>query len=1057
MREFLKGISSKLRALLCVAASSAVMLTMSGFSSFADDSAPDELSETEISVDPTGKGDGYSAYLYDNTNGLPTAEANAVAQTEEGFIWIGSYSGLIRYDGSQFVRIDSNYVLSSVVSLYVDSRNRLWIGTNDSGLAVMENGEYRHYGKAEGLKALSVRSVTEAPDGSIYVATTRGIAVIGTDMQMKTMDEPQINNEYIRMLKTGADGVIYGITIEGDIFTVKDGRLTNFFNAKKTGIVDIHSILPDPDNPGWVYIGNKESGLYHGNIAEGLTVLEEQSVAPLYYVNSIERIGDMTWVCTDNGIGFFSGGEFTHIENIPMTTSVEDIMVDYQGNLWFVSSQQGVMKIVPNQFTDIFDKYYISDEVVYSTCISEGKLFIGTKNSGLKVISANGTLAQINVTEDKTASGSDCGGTDLIKILSGSKIRSIIRDSKDRLWFSTFGTAALVRYDHGKVLRFTTADGLPSERVRTVHECSDGSFIVACTGGVAHITGDRVTEVYGESSGITNTEILTVCEGVNGEIIIGTDGDGIYVIKNGNTLHFGTDDGLCSDVVMRVKRDRSRDIFWIVTSNSIAYMDSSFNITTIQNFPYSNNFDLYENSSGQMWVLSSNGIYVADVEQLIANDEITTIYYGRDDGLPCIATSNSYSEYTAAGDLYISGTTGIAKVNIDNSIEDIADLKIAVPFIEADGDKLYPDEAGNFRISSDVKKVTIYGYVYNYSLINPQVTYWLEGFDDNGTSVKRSELDPINYTNLKGGSYKFVMKVSDDQGRSSKTLTIKIIKEKSLYEKTWFRVLSIVGILLLIGLAVFFYIRMRIKKFRKKEQEQKMLTREIVEAFAKVIDMKDKYTNGHSTRVAEYTCMLARELGCDEETVDKYHNIALLHDIGKVGVPPEVLNKPGKLTDTEFNIIKSHSALGYNTLKDISIMPELAVGAGAHHERPDGKGYPKGLKSDEIPRVAQIIAVADTFDAMYSDRPYRKRMNFDKAVSIMKEVRGTQLAEDVVDAFLRLVDKGEFRAPDDEGGGTTEDIDNIHKKQKSGADADSTDAKPADSGGKKSAGSDSAK
>ena len=141
-----------------------------------------------------------------------------------------------------------------------------------------------------------------------------------------------------------------------------------------------------------------------------------------------------------------------------------------------------------------------------------------------------------------------------------------------------------------------------------------------------------------------------------------------------------------------------------------------------------------------------------------------------------------------------------------------------------------------------------------------------------------------------------------------------------------------------------------------------------------------------------------------------------------------MLNKPGKLTDTEFAIIKSHSALGYNTLKDISIMPELAIGAGAHHERPDGKGYPKGLKGEEIPRVAQIIAVADTFDAMYSDRPYRKRMNFEKAVSIVSEVRGTQLAEDVVDAFLRLVEKGEFRAPDDNGGGTTEDIDNIHKR-----------------------------
>ena len=164
--------------------------------------------------------------------------------------------------------------------------------------------------------------------------------------------------------------------------------------------------------------------------------------------------------------------------------------------------------------------------------------------------------------------------------------------------------------------------------------------------------------------------------------------------------------------------------------------------------------------------------------------------------------------------------------------------------------------------------------------------------------------------------------------------------------------------------------------------------------------------------------------------IKKYYNIALLHDIGKIAIPPEVLNKPGQLTDEEFNIIKSHAARGYKVLKDISIMPELAIGAGAHHERPDGKGYPKGLKGDEIPRVAQIIAVADTFDAMYSDRPYRKRMNFEKAVSIIKEVSGTQLQSDVVDAFLRLVDKGEFRAPDDDGGGTTEDINNIHKQQK---------------------------
>ena len=215
----------------------------------------------------------------------------------------------------------------------------------------------------------------------------------------------------------------------------------------------------------------------------------------------------------------------------------------------------------------------------------------------------------------------------------------------------------------------------------------------------------------------------------------------------------------------------------------------------------------------------------------------------------------------------------------------------------------------------------------------------------------------------------------------------------------------------------------------ERQKRDKKLTNEIIEAFAKVVDLKDAYTQGHSFRVAKYTEMLARELGYDEETVEKYHRIALMHDIGKVGVPDSVLNKPGKLTDEEFSLIQSHTSRGYEVLENISIMPEIAVGARAHHERPDGKGYPQSLKNEEIPRVAQIIAVADCFDAMYSNRPYRSRMNFDKVVSIIREVSGTQLAPDVVDAFLRLVEKGEFRDPDDHGGGSMETIENIHAEQ----------------------------
>ena len=999
--------------------------------------------EQELAVDPTGQGDGYSAVLYDNTNGLPTSESNALAQTSDGFLWIGSYSGLIRYDGNTFERIDSTTGVASVVSLFVDSKDRLWVGTNDSGVAVMEKGAFRFYTKADGLRSSSIRAILEAPDGSIYVASTQDMAIIDTDMNLSLVNDIQLNYEYIRQLRLGSDDVIYGVTNAGSVITMRDGKLTGFFNSNEMGIMNIRTILPDVKKPGYVYIGTEKSDVYYGKLENGLKGVKVFNIDPLDYVNSIDQVGDQVWISADNGICVIQNGTAKKLENIPVDSSAEGVMADYQGNLWVASSKQGVMKIVPNQFTDVSRKYNLPTEVVNATCVYEDMILIGAKNDGLTVINDKGVVDSLPIEQASTASGEELEATDLIEMLAGCRIRSIVRDSQNRVWFSTFGENALLRYDRGIVTRFGVADGLPSDRVRTVFERQDGSFMVACSGGLALIENDVVTKIYDESSGVNNTEILTAIETKNKNMIIGTDGDGIYFLKDGKATRVGIDAGLSSEVVMRLKEDTTRDVVWVVTSNSIAYMNEMGQVTTVKNFPYSNNFDLYQNSKGDMWILSSNGIYVISADELIANEEINPLYYGRDNGLSCIATANSYSDINDKGDLYISGTTGVSKVNIENTFESVSNVKMAVPFVDVDGTKIYPDSNGTITVPSNARKLTIYSYVFNYSLMNPSVTYYLDGFETHTTTVKRSELVPIGYTNLDGGEYRFVMEIMDEQGNDNKEYSVKIVKTKALHELMWFRLICVAGVGLFILGIVLLYIHHKTQAFLKKERQQKQLIREIVEAFAKVIDMKDAYTNGHSSRVAQYTVMLARELGYDEETIEQYYDIALLHDIGKVGIPAEVLNKPGKLTDEEFAIIKSHAQLGYETLKGISIMPELAIGAGSHHERPDGKGYPKGLKGDEIPRVAQIIAIADTFDAMYSTRPYRKRMNFEKAVSIIKEVRGTQLTADVVDAFLRLVDKGEFRAPDDMGGGTTEDIDNIHKKFDSQQKKNESEKKPA--------------
>ena len=1005
-------------------------------------------------IDPSENMEGYAAYLYDNTTGLPTSEANAIAETSDGFIWIGSYGGLIRYDGNSFERYKSTTGIASVVSLYVDSTDRLWIGTNDNGAAVMDrHGAVKMYGKKDGLPSASVRDFAEGPGGEIYVATTQGVAFVDQGGKLSLIDDSMINSEYIRRLETGADGVTYALTMEGSVFTLVNGALERFYNADDIGIEDIHALTVDPYNPGYLYLGTKGSKIWYGNLSDGFPRNKRISVEPLEYINSIICEDDRLWVCANNGVCICKedSEKPVFLENVPMNSNIEGVMSDYQGNLWFVSSRQGVMKIVPNQFTNVFEQYDLPEAVVNTTCYYDGMLFIGT-DSGLTVLDDEGLVSKIRINYAVTASDEHLGYLELLSMLDGVRIRSIIKDSKDRLWISTYGDNALVRFDHGDVMTFGPDDGMPSKRIRAVSECSDGSFLVACTGGLVVIRNDKVDKVYDSTAGISNTEVLTVAEGTNGDMLVGTDGDGIYVVGSSGTTHLDTNNGLLSDVVMRIKKDTMRDVYWIVTSNSVAYMTADYEIHSIINFPYSNNFDVYENSKGELWVLSSNGIYVVSVDEMIENAEIEPVFYGIANGLPVITTSNSYSYVTDEGDLYIAASTGVAKVNIEKQFETVDNIKMTVPYIDADGVKMYPNDEGVITVPLDVKKITVYPYICTYTLMDPTVTYSLVGFDSDPITVHRSDLSPIDYTNLKGGTYVFKMVISDAMGHGNNEYTVTISKQMAIYEYAWFIICVALLILGIIALLVYFYVRKKTRKLLKKQEENRLLIREIVEAFAKTIDMKDKYTNGHSKRVAEYTAMLARELGYNEETVEKYYNIALLHDIGKIGVPGEVLNKAGKLDDDEYQTIKSHTSLGYNVLRDISIMPELSVGAESHHERPDGKGYPNGLKGEDIPRVAQIIGVADAFDAMYSNRPYRNRMNFEKVVSIIKGASGTQLTEDVVEAFLRIVDRGGFRAPDDVGGGTTEDIDNIHKrfeKEEKEKVQEKTDAKPEDKAAEK--------
>lgn len=194
-------------------------------------------------------------------------------------------------------------------------------------------------------------------------------------------------------------------------------------------------------------------------------------------------------------------------------------------------------------------------------------------------------------------------------------------------------------------------------------------------------------------------------------------------------------------------------------------------------------------------------------------------------------------------------------------------------------------------------------------------------------------------------------------------------------------------------------------ELQMQQKQMRELLVQTVTALSDAVDAKDRYTSGHSKRVAKYACMIAERMGKSKEEQEEIYQTGLLHDVGKIRIPADIINKPGKLTEEEYDIIKIHPVTGYNILSSIANHNSIAIGAKYHHERYDGTGYPNGLAGNNIPEVARILGVADSYDAMASNRSYRDAL---PQMVIRREIergKGTQFDPEIADIMLRIIDE----------------------------------------------------
>ncbi|MGD0791033.1 MAG: HD-GYP domain-containing protein, partial [Terriglobales bacterium] len=191
--------------------------------------------------------------------------------------------------------------------------------------------------------------------------------------------------------------------------------------------------------------------------------------------------------------------------------------------------------------------------------------------------------------------------------------------------------------------------------------------------------------------------------------------------------------------------------------------------------------------------------------------------------------------------------------------------------------------------------------------------------------------------------------------------------------------------------------------------ENKNLFMGSIQMLAGAVDEKDPYTRGHSDRVTKYSLMIAKEMGLDPEFLEILRVSAQLHDVGKIGIEDRILKKPGALTPEEFEIMKTHTTKGANILRPVPQLREMLPGIELHHEALNGRGYPYGLKGDEIPLLARVIAVADTFDALTTNRPYQQAHDPVEALHIIEKLSGLRLDPNAVTALMAVFYRGDIR------------------------------------------------
>lgn len=943
-------------------------------------------------------------------NGLPGNTITDIMQDSDGYMYFGTYGGLLRFDGVEFVSMNrlynEAYDFISARTIFQDSYKNIWIGSNDEGLICLKHdGTITKYTVKEGLPNNSVRAICEDKNGILWVGTASGITCVQNQKIERPSGFETIPNDncfIVSSLFCDTAGRIWIMT-----------RLKDGLYCYTGGKFEVSNPIKCMEEPVVTAMMQDFSGAFWYGIAPHYAVKQtskEETVYDLGHgkqdgtaVNSIfQDSAKNIWFALDSGVTVLHDGSFSYAGEgeLLKDESVIKIMEDREKNIWVALDRGGIQKLSYGKFqtTNIPSTVNAIAQDVYRDVI-----WLGCDN-GLYCY-RNGNFIENSFTE----------------YCKNTRIRHVAVTNDGAILVSCYEKHGQIKFRlDGKIEKWMKEDGLAGNKVRVANQLTNGDLYVGTTQGLS-IINQKTGEITNIRKGgiLENDFIMCIFEDNDGSVWFGTDGGGVYILDSATKeikKKITKDDGLVGNIIFKISSVRDGEI-WVCTGSGLSIISKSngkiFNFDLYNGFGTDGVFQVMLDYTQKVWATSNQGIFnvkLNDMDEVMRGNQksLSPTYFNRLDGITSGGvTSTSLSLKDDKGRLWftlIDGFTVMDPVrNSANSYPPTVKIQSAM----LDNEKIDLSTTTKLVVGPDVKRLNLkYTGISFISSEQVQFKTKLEGFDDDFSEWTTERT--ASYTNLKPGTYKFSVISRNPDGWSSSRFventmvaSLEIEKKAYLWQKPWFIVLLVIVVIAVLTLIVI----QRFSAYQKRQNEIKKLSMEVTSALAQTIDAKDKYTKGHSNRVAKYSRMLAQALGENEKKQEQIYYVALLHDIGKIGVPNAIINKPTKLTDEEYEIIKTHPVIGSDILKSISTMPEISIGARSHHERYDGKGYPDGLAGENIPWIARIIGVADSYDAMTSNRSYRKYLPQDVVKAEILKCRGLQFDPKVADAMIKLIEE----------------------------------------------------